>query len=197
MGKPKTVQQLLCTLYKLSLPFIRYNKGVDSYEQLHGKSCFASDQYALAVMVYEWLCGDLPFRGNSWEISRQHLYTVPPSPRAVRPELPVEFEKVLLRALAKKPQDRFVSIQAFARALARTSQISTSMDENASQVTAPLQAIPRSSPTSHFPFVFLSYARKDFNLAKSIKDNVIVQSVAGWIDHQASSLGISEKEKER
>ena len=166
-------------------------------EQLRSQPCFASDQYALAVMVYEWLCGELLFRGNMWEISQQHMHTAPPPLRTIRPELPLMLEKVVLRALAKKPQDRFVSIQAFARALARTSQISIPVDEHASQVTAPLQAIPRASPTSHFPFIFRSYARKDFNSAKSIKDDMIAQGVAGWIDNQASSSGISEEERLR
>jgi serine/threonine protein kinase len=115
-------------------------------EQLRGKPCVASDQYALAVMVYEWLCGEFLFHGNMWEIWHQHLYTDPPALHTLHPELPLTLETVVRRALAKKPQDRFVSIQAFARALARAIQTDTQIDENASQVTAPLQAIPRSSP---------------------------------------------------
>jgi serine/threonine protein kinase len=115
-------------------------------EQLRGKPCFASDQYALAIMIYEWLCGEHPFHGNMWEIWQQHLYTDPPPLRPIRPELPLTFEQVVLRALAKKPQDRFVSIQAFAQALARASQTSTPIEENVSQVTAPLQAIVPLSP---------------------------------------------------
>src|SRR5215469_4812422 len=46
-------------------------------EQLRGKPCFASDQYALAVMAFEWLCGRPPFCGNVWEVSHQHIYTDP------------------------------------------------------------------------------------------------------------------------
>ena len=57
-------------------------------EQLRGKPDFASDQYALAIMVYEWLCGELPFGGNVWEIWHQHLYTDPPPLHSKRPELP-------------------------------------------------------------------------------------------------------------
>ena len=117
-------------------------------EQLRGKPCFASDQYSLAIMIYEWLCGEHPFRGNMWEIWHQHLYTDPPPLRPIRPELSLTFEQVVLRALAKKPQDRFVSIQAFAQALARASQKTpTSIEENVLQVTAPLQAITPLAPT--------------------------------------------------
>ncbi len=117
-------------------------------EQLRGKPGFASDQYALAVMVYEWLCGELPFRGNMWEIWHQHLHSDPPSLRTKRPEIPLMLEQIVLRALAKKPQDRFVSIQAFAQALARASQIPIPIDDNDAPITAPLKSIARSSPTS-------------------------------------------------
>ncbi len=115
-------------------------------EQWHGKPSFASDQYALAIMVYEWLCGKLPFQGTLLELMYQHLHTDPPPLRTIRPDLPPALEAVVRRAMAKKPQDRFVSVQAFALALARTSQADTPGDENASQVTAPLQGIRRSSP---------------------------------------------------
>jgi serine/threonine protein kinase len=115
-------------------------------EQLRGKPSFASDQYALAIMVYEWLCGDLPFHGNMWEIGHQHLHSDPPPLRPIRPEIPSLLEQVVLRALSKKPQDRFVSVQAFAQALARASQTHAPVEDNDSQATAPLQAIAHSSP---------------------------------------------------
>ena len=86
-------------------------------EQLQSKPCYASDQYALAVMVYGWLCGDLPFRGNQWEVGQHHIHTDPPPLRPMRPELPLMVETAVLKALAKKPQDRFGSTQAFAEAL--------------------------------------------------------------------------------
>jgi hypothetical protein len=97
-------------------------------------------------MVYEWLCGKLPFRGTMWEIWQQHLYTAPPPLRPICPELPAMLENVVLRALAKKPQDRFVSIQAFARALARASQTAPPVDEDDAQATDRLQPMLRSSP---------------------------------------------------
>src|SRR5262249_37320966 len=103
---------------------------------------------ALAVMVYEWLCGDLPFRGTMWEIWHHHLYTAPPPLRTLCPQLPCTLEQVLLRALAKQSQDRFVSVQAFALALTRASEITASGNENDSQVTAPLQ-IPFATTFHH------------------------------------------------
>src|SRR2546425_2217436 len=42
-------------------------------EQLQGKPRPASDQYALGIMAYEWLCGERPFRGMAWEIGSQAI----------------------------------------------------------------------------------------------------------------------------
>ncbi|QBD75226.1 serine/threonine protein kinase [Ktedonosporobacter rubrisoli] len=87
-------------------------------EQIQGKPRPASDQYALAVMVYHWLTGLLPFSGSSAELIAQHLGATVPSLCTKLPELPEEVEQVVLTALSKDPQQRFGSVQAFARALA-------------------------------------------------------------------------------
>jgi serine/threonine protein kinase len=47
-------------------------------EQIQGKARLASDQYALGVVVYEWLSGMKPFNGSYVEIVTQHLSTPPP-----------------------------------------------------------------------------------------------------------------------
>ena len=50
-------------------------------EQIEGHPRAASDQYALGVVVYEWLCGERPFEGSASEVMAQHL-SMPPSPCA-------------------------------------------------------------------------------------------------------------------
>jgi eukaryotic-like serine/threonine-protein kinase len=81
------------------------------------------DQYALAVVVYEWLCGVPPFQGATpLEITVHQLHDPPPSLRAKMPTVPVEMERVLIKALAKKPEERFATIQAFSHALREASQ---------------------------------------------------------------------------
>src|SRR5712691_1848615 len=87
-------------------------------EQLQGKPCPASDQYALGVVVYEWLSGDLPFHGPLPEIVSQQLSVPPPLLREKVPTISVELERVVLRALAKEPQNRYSSVREFAEALA-------------------------------------------------------------------------------
>ncbi|MBO0791798.1 MAG: protein kinase, partial [Ktedonobacteraceae bacterium] len=87
-------------------------------EQIQGKPRKESDQYALAVTVYQWLTGDLPFQGSSTEMIAQHLMVPAPSLCSRVPGLPVEVEQIVLKALAKDPKERHESVQAFADALA-------------------------------------------------------------------------------
>jgi serine/threonine protein kinase len=94
-------------------------------EQIMGKPRAASDQYALGIIVYEWLCGELPFHGTFLETCTQHLYAPPPSLRAKTPTIPPALEKIVFKALAKEPQQRFASVADFLDALEACTQPST------------------------------------------------------------------------
>lgn len=91
-------------------------------EQIQGKPRPASDQYALGIVVYEWLSGDRPFHGSFTEIALQHVMAPPPPLREKVPELSPAFEQVVLTALAKDPHHRFMNVLAFANALEQASQ---------------------------------------------------------------------------
>jgi WD40 repeat protein len=91
-------------------------------EQIQAHARPASDQYALGVVVYEWLCGGRPFDGSYAEIFAKHLMTPPPSLRERVPTLSPDVEQVVLTALAKDPKQRFGSVHAFATALEQASQ---------------------------------------------------------------------------
>jgi serine/threonine protein kinase len=78
-------------------------------EQIRGQERLASDQYALAVMVYEWITGTRPFTGA---VAQQHLHVTPPPMKEVSSTV----EAVVLKALAKDPHQRFASVQEFAQA---------------------------------------------------------------------------------
>lgn len=86
-------------------------------EQLHGRPKAASDQYALGICVYEWLCGQRPFNGGFVELAGQHVLASPRPLREYIPSLPLPVEQVVLRALAKDPRQRFARVLDFAQAL--------------------------------------------------------------------------------
>jgi len=82
-----------------------------------------SDTYALGVVLYELLTGQLPFSAaTSAAILYQHVHKTPPAPRTLQPKLPAQVEEVALRALEKDPAYRYPSAGALAEDLARAVQ---------------------------------------------------------------------------
>lgn len=116
--------------------------GTASYmapEQFQGKPRQASDQYSLAVMVYEWLTGACPFRGSFTEIASQHLFVPPPPLREQVPDLSPAVEQVVMTALAKDPHQRFATVQVFATAFAQASQVELTETIPASRSSRPTE----------------------------------------------------------
>lgn len=108
-------------------------------EQLQARALPASDQYALGIVAYEWLCGERPFDGTLPEIAIKHTLVPPPSLRARVTGISSAVEQVILKALAKYPAQRFERIQDFAQALA-----------DASTLASPEYTLPLKSADAYF-----------------------------------------------
>lgn len=105
----------------------------------------ASDQYALGVVIYEWLSGHQPFTGSLGDVAAKHVMVPPPSLCDQLPDLPPDVEQAVFTALAKDPKDRFASVQAFARALEQASQTAlmrSRMPEPIQEAATPPPAMP-------------------------------------------------------
>ncbi|GAC1365093.1 MAG: hypothetical protein NVSMB44_25750 [Ktedonobacteraceae bacterium] len=109
-------------------------------EQARGKPQPASDQYSLAVIIYEWLRGTRPFNGTYEEVAVQHAFSPPPSLCAPGYTISRALEAVIMRALEKDPKQRFATIQDFAQALEEASHQGQAEATTAS--TGPALATP-------------------------------------------------------
>jgi serine/threonine-protein kinase len=90
-----------------------------SPEQAAGKSVdLRADLYAIGVILFECLTLERPFHADAvFDLLRQHIEVPPPSPRAIRPDIPPALEQLIGMSLAKSPDHRFSSAQAMNMAL--------------------------------------------------------------------------------
>jgi serine/threonine protein kinase len=115
-------------------------------EQLAGTPVTASDQYALGIMVYELLTGRTPFQGALPQVAfYQHANVMPEPPSTVNPSLPSVLDGIVLRALAKKPQDRFASVKEFASAFAVALQPNTAQPSRVKRTSRTVSDIKQPS----------------------------------------------------
>jgi predicted ATPase/DNA-binding CsgD family transcriptional regulator len=119
---------LVPATHSLPVPEMYSNLIYMAPEYIRGAPGQQSDQYALAVMSYEWLSGQPPFQGAAAEVVSQHLFAAPTLLREQYAEIPLAVERVVLKALSKDPKLRFVDVLGFATALREASQGETAPD---------------------------------------------------------------------
>lgn len=130
--------------------FQRDSVGTAAYaapEQIRGMPLTASDQYSLAIIVYSWLTGRLPFVGTTSQLCDQHLHVFPPRLRQHVPSIAPAVENVVMKALSKDPYRRYASIQEFANALYSASQ----KPERTTEPFTSLHKTPQRASSSYSP----------------------------------------------
>jgi len=122
-----------------------------------------SDLYSMGIVLYEMLTGQVPFTGESpVEIAMKHLSDAPRPPSLLRPDIPPDLDMVVLRALAKNPEDRFQTAEEMDAELGRvaagvgvtaeTADAATAVLSGAALASAPTAIVPpRRPPTEARP----------------------------------------------
>lgn len=89
-----------------------------SYEQAKGADIDGrSDQYSLAIVLYECLTGTRPFTGEPLSVVGQHLSTKPTAPRSINSAIPKKIDRAIMKALEKDRNKRFKNMLEMAEAI--------------------------------------------------------------------------------
>lgn len=84
-----------------------YYMAPERFSESH--ATYRADIYALTCVLYECLTGSPPYQGDQLSVMGAHINQAIPRPSTVRPGIPVAFDAVIARGMAKNPEDRYVT----------------------------------------------------------------------------------------
>ena len=176
-------------------------RGTPTYmapEQWEGHPVPATDQYALAIMAYELLTGRSPFQGGERQVMYQHLMVPPTPPSTLNPRLSSDLDAVLLHALAKKPEERFASMTAFATAFQQAVQGMQEADAPTYLSATPTPTLAPASPGDIRAVLAISTAEAQMGTTRILTlpggRQVTVAVPAGVHDGQIVRLVVAQPE---
>src|SRR6195256_6430280 len=141
-----------------------------SPEQIQGQRIDRrTDIFSAGVILYQFLTGQKPFTGEgAWTVAKKIIQEDPPMPSSINMAVSPEFDRVVAKALAKDPDQRFATAREFSQALKRAAEGKPAIPEEEPTLVVPRE--PRVQQPTHAPEALRS-GEMELEFWRSIKDS--------------------------